>query len=187
MKNKPIKVGFDFDGVVAYNPFRIVRPTVAFIKKQFFGVEKLSFWYPKHSWQQVFWKVVHESSIYPARGVEILKEFVDRGFVEAHLVTARYSFLDDHLNDWLNKYKLTKYFASINLNKNDLQPHIFKEEFMKKYKLDYFVEDNLDIVRYLDKRSKTKIFWIYNILDRNYPYSYKFPYLEKALKSIIDT
>lgn len=181
---KKIKVGLDFDGVVAYNPFRIIRPIVAFVKRNFFGVKNLRFWYPRHRWQQIFWMTLHESSVFPAKGIDLLRKLIEEERIEAHLVTARYSFLDDHLYNWLDKYNLRSLFKTVNLNKNDEQPHLFKEKIIKKFDLDFFVEDNLDIVRYLSQEQKTRIFWIYNILDRFVEYQYKFPYLEKALEEI---
>lgn len=184
-KKKIVRVGLDFDGVVAYNPFRVARPIVAFVKQRIFGVKKLRFWYPKRKWQQIFWIIIHESSVYPANGVELLQELVKGGRVEAHLVTARYSFLDDHLYKWLRKHKLDKLFKTINLNKLDEQPHLFKERIISKYKLDFFIEDNLDIVKHLNNKNRTKIYWIYNVLDRWSDFSNKFPYLEKALENII--
>ncbi len=188
---KKIKVGLDFDGVVAYNPFRVARALVSFVKKEILGIKKIGFWYPKHRWQQIFWVILHESSVFPAAGTELLKDLVKEGKIEAHLVTARYSFLDDHLYSWLKKYKLTEIFKTITLNKHDEQPHLFKVKMIGKYKLDYFVEDNLDIVRYLSQRTKnkeqrTKIYWIYNVLDRFVDYPHKFPYLKKALEKIIE-
>lgn len=179
-----IKVGLDFDGVIAYNPFRVVRPAVSYVKENLFGVKKLAFWYPQKPWQKIFWKILHESSVFPAKGVDLLREMVEKGEIEAHLVTARYSFLDDHLYNWLERHKIRDLFKTINLNKNDEQPHIFKENFIKKHGLDVFIEDNLDIVRHLHGKGNTKIYWIYNLLDRNYPHPHKFPYLEKALKNI---
>jgi len=189
---RKIKVGLDFDGVVAYNPFRIIRPIVAFVKSKIFGANKLVFWYPKARWQQIYWAILHESSIFPAKGIDLLKDLVDKGYIEAHLVTARYSFLDNHLYRWIDRYKLRKYFKTINLNKNDEQPHIFKEKMIEKYELDFFIEDNLDIVRYLSHKARlrqgfggqAKIYWIYNILDHFINYPHKFPYLGKALEEI---
>jgi hypothetical protein len=181
---KRLKVGFDFDGVIAYNPFRIVRPILAFLKKDVLGVKKLKFWYPRHRWQQIFWIILHESSVFPANGIDQFKTLVSNGTIEAHLVTARYSFLDGHLFRWLDRHKLRKYFKTINFNKRDEQPHLFKERLINKHQFDVFVEDNLDIVKHLHGRSKTKIFWIYNLFDREYPHVYKYPYLGKALYDI---
>ena len=182
---KKIRVGFDFDGVIAYNPFRLVRAPLAYFKRNILGIKKLQFWYPKAHWQKIFWIILHESSIFPARGINLFRELAGEEIIEAHLVTARYSFLDDHLHRWLRKHEIRNLFKTINLNKEDEQPHKFKEKILKKYDLHYFIEDNLDIVTYLHERVETKIYWIYNIFDRKHPHPYKFPYLEHALREIV--
>lgn len=187
---RKIRVGLDFDGVVAYNPFRVVRAVISLVKHDIFRVKKLKFWYPKYRWQQVFWILVHESSVFPAKGIDLLEHLVKKGEIEAHLVTARYSFLDNHLYSWLKRYKISRLFETVTINKLDEQPHIFKEKIIEKQRFDYFVEDNLDIVKYLHTKQETagkkhtKIYWIYNILDRFVEHPHKFPYLEKALMDI---
>lgn len=185
MVRRKIRVGLDFDGVVAYNPFRVIRPLIAYVKKDILGIKKINFFYPKASWQQIFWKILHESSVFPAKGVGLLRQLVDEQKIEAHLITARYSFLDHHLHKWLKKYHLSNLFVSTNWNKEDNQPHIFKEKIIRDLDVDYYIEDNLDIVKYLYGKSKAKIYWIYNLIDRGYPYSHKYPYLEKALEEVI--
>lgn len=184
---KKIKIGLDFDGVVAYNPFRIIRAPIAAVKRDLLRIKKLSFYYPEAFWQKFIWKILHESSVFPARGVSLLQELVEKDLVEAHLITARYSFLDNHLDKWLCKYNLKKNFKSINLNRNNEQPHLFKRRMIKEQNLEIFIEDNLDIVKYLsqEKKIKAKIYWIYNILDSHRQHSFKYPYLEKALQDVI--
>src|SRR3989344_3142446 len=105
---KKIKVGLDFDGVTAYNPFRVIRYPITYFKRNILGIKKLSFWYPQRRWQQIFWIILHESSVFPANGVDLLKELVEEGRGEAHLISARYSFLDDNLQKWLHRHKLSK-------------------------------------------------------------------------------
>ena len=189
--NKIIKLGLDFDGVLAYNPFRLARYPIAYFKQHILGIKRLSFFYPKNSWQKYLWILVHESSVFPAKGAAILRHLVERKKVEAHLITARFNFLDNHLYRWLEKYQMRDLFKSININKKDQQPHIFKSEMLERLKLDFYIEDNLDIVKYLNSKSrslgKTEIYWIYNLIDRNYPYKNKFPYLQKALEKIKTT
>jgi hypothetical protein len=182
---KKIKIGLDFDGVVAYNPFRIIRAPVAYIKTQLLGVKELKFFVPQSKWERIFWIIAHESSMFPARGCKMLKSLSGDPDLEFHLVTARFHFLDQSLNRWLNRFKLTHIFKSINLNVEDKQPHIHKLDVIKKLDLDYFVEDNWDIVNYLNGKTKAKICWIYNIGDWGKEYKYKFPYLEKALVQIM--
>ncbi|MCL4339378.1 hypothetical protein M1271_06865 [Patescibacteria group bacterium] len=187
-KIKKIKIGLDFDGVVAYNPFRVVRAPWAFFKNRFLGYKKLVFFYPRNTWQQVFWRILHDSSIFPSKGVNLLRQLVKEGKFEAHLISGRYSFLDDQLNSWLKKNKLEGIFTTININRKDEQPHLFKKSMIAKRKLDFFIEDNWDIVEFLHNvhGEKTKIYWIYNLLDRHRVHKNKFPYLEMALVDIVE-
>jgi uncharacterized HAD superfamily protein len=183
-RKRPIRIGLDFDGVVAYNPFRIVRAPIKWFKKNILGINRLTFFKPKNEWQQFWWIIVHESSVWPANGVDKLRELVKENKVEVHLVTARYSFLRKNLFGWLKKNNLEQVFTSININEQNEQPHLFKEKVVNKYKFDYFIEDNLDIVEHLAKKCDTKILWIYNILDSLHKYPHKFPFLKKALDSL---
>lgn len=184
MKRKLV-IGFDFDGVIVYNPFRLVRAPWAYFKNKVLKKRQLSFFYPVNKFQKIIWRIMHDSSILPAKGKDKLAQLIKSQEIEAHLITGRYSFLDNHLHNWLNKYRMKSFFKSINCNKKDQQPHLFKEEKIKKLNLDIYIEDNWDIVQYLAKNTKAKIFWIYNLVDRGRDYRYKYPYLEKALDEII--
>jgi len=184
-----LRVGFDLDGVILYNPARIFRPVIAYIKNMLFDHKKpLKFYYPKSKIEKFFWHLFHLSSIFPAQGLDRLEKLVNDKKIKAYLITARYSFLKKDLDFWIKKLKLKKYFSGIYYNQKDEQPHLFKEKMIKKLKLDIFVEDNWDIVNYLNKSEKKsnryKIFWIYNLLDIKIKYPYKFPNLSKAIKEL---
>lgn len=183
-KKKPIKVGIDFDGVIAYNPFRVIRAPVTLFKRNVLGIKKTKFYIPKTRTEKFIWALLHESSIFPANGIDLLKKLVNDGVIEAHLVTARYSYLNDSLYAWLNKHDLPQYFASITVNMNDEQPHIYKARIINEKQFDYFIEDNWDIVEHISKNTKTEILWIYNVLDRFTEFENKFPFLRNALLKI---
>jgi hypothetical protein len=185
IKPKVVRIGVDFDGVVAYNPFRLIRAPVKWFKKRFLGISKTTFFVPKTPAERLIWIIIHESSFFPARGTKLLNGLATNPSYEFHLVTGRYGFLKNNLMKWLKRYHLDATFKTININENCEQPHIFKDKMINKLKLDAFIEDNLDIVRYLENKSKTKILWIFNIFDRKQVYPHKFPYLESALKNII--
>lgn len=184
-KKKRIVIGVDFDGVVAYNPFRVIRAPIAYVKKNILGIKKTKFYIPQSSLEKILWIILHESSVFPANGVELLRELVEQDIVEAHLVTARFHFLQDRLYRWLRRYDLERVFASITVNERDEQPHLYKERVVTSKRFDYFIEDNLDIVAHLAKTTETDILWIYNLLDRFHPYEKKFPYLKQALEHIM--
>ncbi len=185
MKPRTIKIGLDFDGVVAYSPLRLLRLPVALVKRHVLGIHKTHFWVPKTPMEKQVWSLAFSTSVFPARGTALLRQFVADGVIEAHLVTARFSFMQDQLDDWLDRRGMRQVFTSVKLNKKNEQPHRFKERIIAAKHFDYFIEDNLDIVRYLSGRTKTNVFWIYNLLDHFTPYPHKFPYLEKALTAIV--
>lgn len=184
MKKKPIQVGIDFDGVLAYNPLRVGRAPVTFVKRKIFGAKKTHFYIPQTPLEKFVWTILHESSVFPATGVGLLRELVEENKIEAHLVTARYGFLQKNLYTWLQRNNLEELFSSITINKYDEQPHLYKERIIREQKFDYFIEDNFDIVSHVSPKTETKVLWIYNFLDRHTLYSPKFPYLKKALEYI---
>lgn len=179
---KQLRVGFDLDGVLLYNPLRITRPIVSIAKKLFFKKRALHFYTPKTEWEKQLWKLFHKSSIFIALGLDDIKQLIKDKKIKAYLVTARYSYLKDDLEKWLKKMKVDRYFSGIYYNQRDEQPHLYKERIIKKLNLDIFVEDNWDIVNYLN--SKFRIYWIYNIFDRNKQFLNKFPDLKSSVKKI---
>lgn len=182
---KKIIVGLDFDGVVAYSPLRLLRLPVALVKHYIFGIRTTHFWIPKTPLEKQAWSIAFSTSVFPARGTALLRQLVADEVIEAHLVTARFSFMHEYLIRWLVRRGMRQVFASVTLNKKNEQPHRFKERVIAAKRFDYFIEDNLDIVQFLAGRTRTNIFWIYNLLDRHTPYPNKFPYLEKALREIV--
>ncbi len=181
---KKIKVGLDFDGVVAYNPFRIIRAPVTWFKREVLGVKRLRFFVPSTPLERFFWIVVHESSVFPANGTKLLRELSKRPDMEFHLITARFHFLQPSLTRWLRRYGMESIFTSVNMNMHDLQPHEHKLDVIERLKLDYFVEDNWDIVEYVQPRTSAVVYWNYNVTDRRIDYPHKIPYLKKALAEI---
>lgn len=181
---KKLRVGFDLDGVLLYNPVRIARMPVSILKRIFSKKRELKFYIPTSALEQSIWQLAHYTSIFIAPGFDEIKKLVKSGKIEAYIITARYSFLEDDFKKWLTKMKINHIFTETYLNKKNEQPHLFKQRIIEELKLDIFVDDNWDIVNYLSKKTKTKIFWVYNILDRFIDYKYKFPTLKETLKKI---
>lgn len=211
MEKYKLRVGFDFDGVLVYNPLRVLRPFVALFKRIVLGKRKLKFYYPHTRWEKWFWALAHETSIFPAVGFNDLRRLIIQGKIEAFVITARYAYLEKSFWRWLKKNRADKLFSGYYLNKKNEQPHIFKEKIIKKLQLDYYIDDNWDIVNYLNSRlgnsgsrlrykarferrtlnfergqAACEIHWIYNIFDRHISYRHKHPYLKRFLQYIED-
>lgn len=187
MKQKPLKVGFDMDGVLLYNPARIVRPLISLVKRKMNLIDRdeLEFFVPKPGLQQTMWDFVHKSSCFIAPGFNEIMKLRDEGLIEPYLITARFAHLEKDFNRWMKKMNADTVFVEHIMNYQDEQPHLFKEKMIKKLKLDCFIEDNLDIVGHLDKVcSETKIYWITNILDKGYEYPSKFLSLKSSIECL---
>lgn len=177
---KQLRVGFDLDGVILYNPARIIRPIIVTLKKIFFRNDVEKFHLPQNWLQKSVWFFLHKSSLFPSSGFDDIKKLIETGKIEAYIISARYEFLKNDFDSWLNKINAKKYFKGCYHNNDNEQPYLYKDKMIKKLDLDIFVEDNWDIINYLKSKSSAKIFWIYNILDRHISYEYKFPNLKKV-------
>lgn len=183
---KKLSIGFDLDGVLLYNPARIVRPFIAFAKKNFLKRNINKFYYPKNRIEQFIWNILHKSSIWPASGINQLLDLAKRRKIKVYIISARYEFLKKDFEFWIKKIDPTKKFSGYYFNDKNEQPHLYKEKMIKELGLDIFVEDNWDIVVHLRdklkvKSEKFKVYWIYNLFDSHLPYQYKFPNLKSVV------
>lgn len=185
---KILKVGFDLDGVILYNPIRLVRPIAKSLKplKSFFLKQKRElFYFPKTKIEQLFFCLLHKTSFMPDLALKDIKKLVMAKKIKAYIITGRYSFLKKDYEIWLKKIKAKTIFTKCYQNQNDLQPNKFKEIMIKKLNLDVYVEDNWDIIQKLNHHTNAKIFWLTNLLDKHIPYLYKFNSLKKILQYLI--
>ena len=186
---KPLKVGFDLDGVILYNPIRIFRPLVTGFKRLILHKSKTKFFIPQTPFQRQVFRLLHKTSFIVAPGLSDIRDLVKAGTIEAYLITGRFNFLKSDLDRWLKKIKADEYFTGIYHNAQNQQPHLFKEERLKTLGLDIFIEDNWDIVKHLATekihgRLPTDTYWIYNLFDRRINYPHKYPMLKQAVNSI---
>jgi hypothetical protein len=185
-KPKPLKVGFDLDGVLLYNPARLVRPLIKFVKHQLLGKKRVSFFVPKTPLQRFMWDVLHESSLWIAPGTDDIKSLVEQGKIEAYIITGRFKHLKHNTEKWINRLNADSHFKQWHFNQKAEQPHLYKENLIKELDLDVFIDDNWDIVQYLHQQfgPHRKIFWVYNLLDRHIKYEEKHPDLKHAVQGI---
>lgn len=187
--NQPIRVGFDLDGVLLYNPIRIYRPAVAFVKRYILKRKKTRFFVPTSPLQQWIFTQMHKTSFLIAPGFERIKQLADAGVIEPYLVTARFAFLKNDLDHWLKKMNAETVFKACYYNANNEQPHLFKARMIQELDLDMFVEDNWDIVERINRIVRTHrhnfmCWWVSNIMDSGIDYPFKILSLNQAIDGI---
>jgi len=182
--NQKIKVGFDLDGVLFFNPLRVMRGVVEFAKKNALHQNTMNFYIPKTAIEQIAWRLIHMSSIKPADGWTQIRKLTDENLIEPYLITARFKCLQNDFDRCLKAIKAEEYFAGCYQNLEDVQPHLFKEKMIKDLGIEYFIEDNWNIVSHLSKATSAQVLWITNVLDSAIQYEPKFNNLEEAIKHV---
>ncbi len=209
----PLKVGFDLDGVLLYNPLRMTRPLISFLKRKKIAIQRkdLEFYVPKSGFEQYLWELFHKSSVFLAPGFSQIAILKQKKLITPYLITGRFGHLQQDFDQWKQKMNADELFAGCYMNDQEEQPHLFKERMIKELKLDVFIEDNWDIVRYLDKNccfsqevtrnkhnqnqkqsqnqkhnqnNKTQIIWVSNLFDFKIEYHSKAINFKKALSLI---
>ncbi len=183
-KSTKIRIGFDFDGVIFYNVTRNLRPYIYFVKRYLLGIKETKFYLPKNPGMVKIAYLLHKSSYRPNTGFKKFLKLIKNPKYEIYIITARLSFMKEDIHQLLSQYNL-KGIKQIIQNKQDDQPHLYKEKLIKKLKLNYFFDDNWDIVKHLSEHTDAKIIWIDNLIDSLFiKYPYRGRNLKEALKQI---
>lgn len=162
-------IGFDFDKVFVNYPPLIPDSLVDFLYKgKFFKktkrVEDLSYRFPGSIEQQIRILSHHHYFRRPINSnIQALRKISEKKDVQVYLVSSRFNFLKKTTKEIIDRYKIKKYFNKVYFNYENKQPHIFKEELIKKLKIEKYIDDDLDLALYLAKKiPELKVYWLNN-------------------------
>lgn len=162
-------IGFDFDRVfVNYPPFvpdfliDILYKGGSYFRK-INGKNNLSYRFPGKIEQQL--RIFSHAPVlrHPIeKNIRALKKINKRDKCKTYLVSSRFGFLRERTENLFAKENLSQYFNGVYFNYNNLQPHKFKEQTIRRLKIDTYIDDDLDLAIYLSKRLPSlRIFWIH--------------------------
>ncbi|MDO8570411.1 MAG: hypothetical protein Q7R97_02400 [Candidatus Daviesbacteria bacterium] len=173
-----MKIGFDLDRIfIDFPPFvppRLIDWLYKRSLREIFSLKDhcqkdLAYSIPKSPVSKLVRRTSHISPLRPPikKNIKILSQILLNPTLNLYLISSRYQFLEKLTYKLLHKYDLMTPFAKIFLNTSNEQPHLFKEKILKKLNLDLFIDDDLDLLRYLQtKNLKTKLLW-YNPSCKN--------------------
>ncbi len=96
-----------------------------------------------------------------AKNMNYIKNLALTNTNKYYLISSRFSFLEKRTAAIIKRYKFDKIFNAMYFNYLNNQPHLFKNEVIKKLDLDMYVDDDLQLLKYLiNKNQKTKFFWL---------------------------
>lgn len=163
-------IGFDFDKVFINYPPLVPSVLIDFLYKgkSYFrkrkNIDELYYRFPGKFEQQL--RIFSHAPIlrHPiAKNIKALEKISKTQNCKTFLVSSRFGFLKERTEKLMKSEDLSKYFTGIYFNYNNLQPHKFKEQQIRKLKIDIYIDDDLDLAIYLSKKIPTlKLYWIHN-------------------------
>ena len=158
-ENKIIRVGLDLDGVVAKHSLGGFWVKVRIIKEAILkSSHSKNYYFPKTKLEQLAWIAINWCRTPDKKGVCLLTSLREKGF-HFFLISSRLKFNYPSTIKWLKKYKLFGLFEKILLNTKDENPISFKVEKILSEKIDFFIDDDLEVLIALCQ-TNTKLFWV---------------------------
>ncbi len=155
-----MKIGFDLDRVfINTPPFVPGKIITKLYKKKDNGV--LLYRIPSHS-EQLFRKATHHPLLRPPieENLTVLRSIANKNN-KLYLISSRYKFLEDITGKLVKRHGLDDIFEKLYFNYDNKQPHIFKNDILKKLKLDMYIDDDLSLLQFVAKENpKTKFYWL---------------------------
>lgn len=154
-------IGFDLDGIFIDAPQFIPKSVLEWLYR---GAQKNgpSYRFPSKA-EQIVRKMSHFSLFRPKiqKNINYINTLkLKSKSNKLYLISSRYQFLENTTYSLLKKYKLIPCFSSINLNLKNEEPHLFKEKIIKKLKIDFYIDDDFRLLKYLSQNCpETKFFW----------------------------
>ncbi len=155
-----MNLGFDLDKVfVDYPPLIPDSVLNHLYKKKANGV--LIYRIPSRP-EQILRSLIHLPFLRPKikKNIEFL-ESISKKEHKLYLISSRFSFLEQTTHKLTKKHGFDKIFDEMYFNFSNQQPHLFKDNILKKLKIDRYVDDDFHLLKYVAKQNKnTKFFWL---------------------------
>ena len=156
-----MNVGFDLDKVFINFPFFVPTKIIDFFYK---GRSNGSLTYRIPSRLEQIVRIFSHYPLFRApiiENINYVRNLTLANKNKYYLISSRFGFLEKKTTDLIKKYNLDKIFNTMYFNYENKQPHLFKDEVIKKLNLDLYLDDDLELLEYLAKNNpKTKFFWL---------------------------
>ena len=155
-----MRIGFDLDKIfINYPPMVPDKIIDRLYKKKSNGV--LLYRIPTKP-EQVLRRLSHLSILRPpiTENISFLKS-LPKSKHQLFLISSRYKFLERVTENLMKKHSFDEIFEERHFNFENKQPHIFKSDVLKKLKIDKYVDDDLQLLKYVAKENpKTMFYWL---------------------------
>lgn len=155
-----MNIGFDLDKVfIDYPPFIPDIVFDKFYKKKSNG--ELLYRIPAKP-EQMLRYFIHHPWLRPPiqKNLDFLQKF-SKTKNNLFLISSRFGFLEKRTNELIQRLGFENLFKGLYFNYGNKQPHIFKDAVIKELKIQQYVDDDLDLIKYLAQQNKSvRFYWL---------------------------
>ncbi len=162
-----MNIGFDLDRVLINNPPGIPDKIIDMLDKARTN-SHLLYRIPSKP-EQLLRRLTYFNPLRSAikKNIIFVEDIARRNGNKHYLISGRFKFLEKTTKAFAKKHKFDTIFDAMFFNFNNEQPHIFKDRIVKKLQLDKYIDDDLDLLKYLAKENmKTTFFWFNHKLHK---------------------
>ncbi len=155
-----MKIGFDLDKVfIDYPPFIPGKLIDKLYKKKANGV--LEYRIPSKP-EQFLRLITHYSKFRPPIEKNIRQfKALAKNKNQYYLISSRFGFLKNKTEAIVKKYHIEEEFDGMYFNFSNDQPHLFKQEVIRKMGVERYIDDDLALLKFLSKENKNiQFFWL---------------------------
>lgn len=156
-----MKIGFDLDRIFINTPPVIPRTIIEHLYRDR-GNSNPHYRIPgllEQKIRQLSHLPIFRQSI--SDNLQFLNELSKNKYYTLFLISSRFGFLKKQTETLARKYNFYAIFKKIYFNFDNKQPHVFKNETLNGLNLDRYVDDDLSLLKFLDKHQQnTKFFWL---------------------------
>ncbi len=158
-----IRLGFDLDKVFINYPPLVPTGLIDYLYRDH-QKKELSYRIPNSHAEQLIRRLTHFILLRPPikENILFLKHLSKYENLQIFLISSRYKFLEKTTYQILKRYQIFNCFKKIYLNIEDRQPHLFKEKIIRELNLDIYIDDDLDLLKYVSSRISKPLFFWYN-------------------------
>ncbi|MSU25793.1 MAG: hypothetical protein EXS44_00820 [Candidatus Levybacteria bacterium] len=154
-----MKIGFDLDGVFINKPYFIPKYIIERLYRT--GEKVLNYRFPNNF--EILIRKISHNPIFRSKikdNIKFINE-LSRTKNSLFLISSRFSFLKKETEELIIYNGFNKIFKGIYINYLNAQPHIFKDEVIKKNKINIYIDDDFLLIKFLAKENKqTKFYWL---------------------------
>ncbi|OGH19075.1 MAG: hypothetical protein A3F31_01105 [Candidatus Levybacteria bacterium RIFCSPHIGHO2_12_FULL_38_12] len=156
-----MNIGFDLDGIFIDKPPFVPKVIIERLYKKKNGAIKYRI---PGRFEQIVRKISHAKLFRPAikQNIKYLHKIHKFNSHRCYLISGRFGFIQKQTDHILNAYKISNVFYKRCVNLQSKQPHLFKNEMLKKLKIKKFVDDDLDLLIFLSKKNPSITFYWLN-------------------------